>query len=384
MERKINKFFIPFVSFLAFSLTSCGPSAPKDIKVTEFSFSLSSSEIKKGSTCVIQNVQVLPENATNKNIMFWSEDSAIASVYEGTVTGLYSGATKVCGKTTDGSNITFKVDITVIENLVNEIQLSTELTTFTLDDVFTPTVNVLPSTAENKEYDIVANNQNVTIDNVNKKITCVKAGKTIIKAVAKDASKTVSNKVEITIKNPVTTAISLSADKTVIEKNATSQINITYTPLNAVDKTVRYSTASGTSSILSVSNTGLVTGKGIGTETVKVYLVSNPNVKDEIEFTITDIEPTSVSINLPNTVYKGDVYHAKATVLPADAFQTTPQFSIVSGSANITEDGTLVPLGTGTIKVKVALKERPNINSTISINCLEGPDPDDPYVPDDF
>ncbi|MCQ2796128.1 MAG: Ig-like domain-containing protein [Bacilli bacterium] len=387
MIKRLSKFFSLCALFFSFLISSCSGGSSNPIKVTSISFSLSSTSIEEGQLCLINNLEVLPENATNKKVQFWSENIEVASVNSDSLTvgAIKPGVTKICAKALDGSEVKFDTELTVTAKAiyVSEIQLAVDPSTFYVGDKFTPTVNVMPSNADNQQYDIISSNDNVSINNATKEITCNVAGKTTLYAIAKDGSQVTSNVVEITIKNVPTSAIKLSADKTKIEVRDTVQLNVTYTPVDAFDRKVNYTVKSGYSSYLKVSSSGLVTGLAIGTGYVVATLASNPSISDEIAITVTDIQPTSVSISLPDTVYKGDVYQATATVLPVDAFTTTPVFSIASGNAAITESGQLVVLGAGDVKVHVYLKEKTDIMNDLTIHALDEEDPYDPYGPDD-
>lgn len=476
MKKRLKPFLFILVSFFTLSFSSCGNSEqPKSVPVSQFAFSLADTFIEKGNQTNITNVYIFPATATDQRIQYWSEDPSIASLDGLTISGLKKGTTNICGRTMDGSNIEYKVNLTVNDNseiLVNDIQLIISPSTFTIGDSFTPMINVLPGNASNKEYDIIASNDNVSIS-LDDKITCLKKGKTTIKAVAKDSGKKESNNIEITIndvpeilvnsialnispltyivgdkvaaqvsvmpstafnkdydfvasndcveingheitcvkggsvsikavakdkgkvesnsinieiENKYVERISLYSDKTRLYPNNTTQIEVIYDPIDAFDKGVVFTTESGTNDVISVSSSGLVTAINKGSDTVIATLISNPLIKTEIEFSVVLIEPTSITINLPTSVYAGETYLATATVLPSDAYSTTPIFSITDGNdiASISEDGLLIVYKGGDFKVHVYLKEKPSITNDLIISSIYGGRPTDPFEDDIF
>lgn len=386
--KRFKKIAFMFVSLFGVVFSSCSTPIPdpKPLPVTQFSFSLTSDKINIGYGCYITNLYIFPDNATDKRIQYYAEDTTVASVEGEHVTGLKAGTTKIWGKTLDGSNLTYSVPLTVVGSsdvLVNEIKLSVQSLEHTVGDSFSLSIEVLPENATNKEFDLTISNDNISLtDNI---VKCLKSGTTSIKAVAKDSGHVQSNIISLTIKDIPTTGISLSATKTRLETNKTAQLTVSYTPTTTKDKEVIYSTKSGKSNVITVSNSGLVTAVGEGKDTVVASLKSNPLVKDELEFEITDIEPTSVSISVPNKIYIGECYQATATVLPIDAFETTPVFSITSGNdvATITEDGLFLINKSGTFTIHVYLDERPSITGDLVVNII-GVNPEDPFADDIF
>lgn len=68
--------------------------------------------IKKGETLTL-SADVLPSNATNKNISFTSSDSSIAKVdSNGIITGVSAGTTTIIAKSSDGASASLVVNIT--------------------------------------------------------------------------------------------------------------------------------------------------------------------------------------------------------------------------------------------------------------------------------
>ena len=85
----------------------------KKILVKKITLKKASLSIKKGKSAKI-SATVSPSNATNKSLKYVSSNKKIATVTSsGKVTGIQKGKCTISVKTTDGSNITKKVKITV-------------------------------------------------------------------------------------------------------------------------------------------------------------------------------------------------------------------------------------------------------------------------------
>ena len=117
MEQNKNKIFlltiILFLMFsLAFSLSGCVPTVPEVIEVTGVSITEEDQSLKVGDTLQLTAV-VTPEDATNKDIVWESDNLDVATVDEnGLVTALSSGTANITVTTEDGS-FTDSIKITV-------------------------------------------------------------------------------------------------------------------------------------------------------------------------------------------------------------------------------------------------------------------------------
>ena len=117
MEQNKNKIFLLTITLflmfsLAFSLSGCVPTVPEVIEVTGVSITEEDQSLKVGDTLQLTAV-VTPEDATNKDIVWESDNLDVATVDEnGLVTALSSGTANITVTTEDGS-FTDSIKITV-------------------------------------------------------------------------------------------------------------------------------------------------------------------------------------------------------------------------------------------------------------------------------
>lgn len=83
------------------------------VAVTGVSLNKTSSDLSKGSTLALV-ATVTPANATNKNVTWTSSNTSVATVSDGTVTGVATGTSTITVKTVDG-NKTATCVVTVID-----------------------------------------------------------------------------------------------------------------------------------------------------------------------------------------------------------------------------------------------------------------------------
>lgn len=105
--------------------------------------------INQGSTYSL-SATILPENTTNKTILWTSSDEKVASVRNGQVKGLTCGDAIITAMTTDGSNISSECHVSVVQ-LVTGIRIAEPSRTITISKGSKQTISVeiTPSTATN-------------------------------------------------------------------------------------------------------------------------------------------------------------------------------------------------------------------------------------------
>ncbi len=157
------------------------------------------------------------------------------------------------------------------DEIVNKVTgVTLNKTTLTLVEATSETLvaTIQPEEATNKTITWRSSDNTIaTVDN-NGLVTALKAGNTTITVTTEDGNKTASCKV--TVKAKVINVTEVKLDQTEISRmeSETKQLTVTVLPDNATDKTVTWS--SSNNSIVTVSDSGLITAikKGVATITV--------------------------------------------------------------------------------------------------------------------
>ena len=144
-----------------------------DTVVHQVELSTPKSEIHVGTTVQL-SVQVLPNEAENKNITFVSSDNTIAKVDQnGLVTGLKVGYVTITAISEDGGHTDF-INLAVI-NPVTDIVLSTEYA-ITAEDKYSIGYQIYPSNATNTNVTFTVDDPTIaSVDNVGR-VSFIKAG----------------------------------------------------------------------------------------------------------------------------------------------------------------------------------------------------------------
>lgn len=210
---------------------------------------------------------VFPDNATNKNVVWKSLDTSIASV---TANGLIKanalGKTSIIVQPEVGNATLSKIDIEVISEIIYPEKLEITNTTLELFETTTEQLNVIftPQTVTYKSLKWSSENPQIATVSADGLVKGIAEGKTNITAQAIDGS----NK-KVTVEVSVVKAIAVE-DFTIKQPddlgvNEKYELNCTLTPANATLETITWE--SSASSVVSVEN-GVLTALASGTATI--------------------------------------------------------------------------------------------------------------------
>ncbi|MBR5407562.1 MAG: Ig-like domain-containing protein [Lachnospiraceae bacterium] len=229
-----------------------------DIKVKEDAISL---EIGKN---IIVSAVVMPDNATNKSLIWESSDKNVAVVDKnGKITALKTGSTIITAKSTDGSNKSASCAVNVVERLIDAESVSVSPTSqiIMIDENFTISASILPENATNKSITWTSGNEKVATVTETGVVTGIGAGTTDITATTSNGK---TAKCAVTV-NEKTVVVSFDVGTT--EINAPNAITV------AVNKA--YGDLPVLSSRAGWKHLGWYTEKTGGTLVEKTTIVTN-------------------------------------------------------------------------------------------------------------
>lgn len=212
---------------------------------------------------------VSPDDATTKTLSWDSSNKTVATVENGVVTPHTVGTSTITATSTDGSNKSDSLVVTVTDQAKHVESVSVSPTEVTLKAKGTQelTLTVLPADATNKNVTWSSTDDTIaSIAEVDSKyvITAHKVGKATITATSVDnPQKTAS--CAVTVEATPVSDISLDKDTLNLSAGGTETLTATITPDDATDKEVVWSTSND--KVATVDN-GTVTAVGAGTATI--------------------------------------------------------------------------------------------------------------------
>ena len=196
--RRIFKRALPLAILFAVLLASCeSPVAPI---VSVSGISLQSELLLTVGKTETLSAEILPLNATDKDVSWESADPDIAEVDEdGVVTGIAEGQTTITATSDDGDK-TAVCDVKVTAFRVTSITLSATNITMAKHETCTLTATILPNAATNKNVVWSSSNESVVVPIGNEpgSFFAVGAGTATITATTEDGAKTASCSVVVT------------------------------------------------------------------------------------------------------------------------------------------------------------------------------------------
>jgi len=314
---------------------------------------------------ILLTATVLPATATNQNVTWSSSDTTIATVSNGTVTGVKAGPATITATTADG-NKTATCTVTVQSDAipVTGVSLNKNSTTINFGTPETFTATIAPASATNKNVTWFSSNTAIATVN-NGTVTGVAAGSTAIFVVTQDGGMTAT--CTVTVEVPVT-GVSLNKTSTTVSLNGTETLAYTIAPANATNKNVTWS--SSDTGIATVSN-GTVTGVAAGTATITATTQNgNKTATCVVTVSNTNFPVTGVSLNKTSTtVSVGGTDTLTATFEPANA--TNKNVTWISSNTAIAtvSNGTVTGVAVGSTTITVVTQDgSKTATCTVTVN----------------
>lgn len=348
------------------------------VKVESVTLDKSDAGIIIGETLKL-SADVLPADATNKNIKWSSSNSKIASVSaDGTVTGISEGETKIYATSVSNASCYGVCNITVAKQkiAVSGIEISGNIfgeyevnigKTLTLSPV------IKPSDATNKDVRWTSSDSNVATV-INGKITGVSEGSVTITATTVDGGYTTSVIVKVTKPTVYVTGIALNTEQMTVKVKETKKLVAAVTPLDATDKGVIFK--SNNNAIANVSADGTVTGVSPGTTLIQATdstgmfrafcTVTVP--KPVVEVTSVKLDKSSLEI------VEGKTVPLKTIIKPTNATYKTITWSASDESVvTVSQDGLVTARGVGSAVVSATSVNGVNVICNVTVLSSDTP-----------
>ncbi len=301
----------------------------------------------KGTKFVLLPI-VEPATASNKNVVFWSSDSDIATVDDkGVITAVKGGVCEIVVTTEEGS-FSQKCVIAVSE-YVTSIKLSDDRRYLNYGASYTLTATVEPESASNKGIIWSSSDESILTVNQYGAVTGVGYGTAVVTATAADGSG-VSASCIIQVVKPVTN-ITLSESKITMYVGDVFHLVSTVEPADASVKKLEWTSSDTT--VAKVYDDGDVEAVGVGR--CKVYATSTDgnNVVAECTIIVKQIvSATSVTINSHEILMlTGKVRTLTARLFPLNATETVKWVSSDTSVVVVDSNGQITTVGPGSCQV---------------------------------
>lgn len=324
---------------------------------------------------------VIPADATDQKFTFESSNSNVAAVSEGgVVTAVSAGTATIKCTAPNGVTASCTVQVTVA---LSSIVLDNSELIVNIGETSKLVATFEPENATVTEIVWQTSDQKIVNVDQNGNLTAVGVGEAIISASTPDGELTAS--CIVTVIDP---SVSIGFESTDITLKLGSEVDdhITLIPIVTPENpNETFTWSSSNDKIVSVSASGIIRAKELGTAVITVKCssgaVASVNVTVEKAPIVIPIE--SVEISSPSesggivTVTEGQYIDINVTFTPSNATDTEYSFKI-TGSAVKEKDGKLYALKEGAATVKIIAKNNgkkvSSNNIVISVNALGNTD----------
>lgn len=152
--------------------------------VTKLQLVMQEKELKVGDSYTLF-ATIFPTDADNKNIIWSSSNSDVASIENGVVTALKAGNATIYAKSEENPEICDSCKFVILQPVMG-ITLDHQLYTLnSIGDVIQLKANIIPENATNKDIEWRSSNENVCVVS-NGKVVATGTGTSVIMAISKD------------------------------------------------------------------------------------------------------------------------------------------------------------------------------------------------------
>ncbi len=291
------------------------------------------------------NPTVLPENASNKNVVFSSSDEKIAKVAaDGTVTGIKKGTAKI---TVTTANSLYSATITVnVEKPVKSVSLNRTSITIAVGKKTTITATVSPKSASNKTVTWKSSDNDV-VTVKDGKITAKAPGYAVVTCTSADGGKTAECTVFV---NQPVKSVKLNKTKLILDIDQKFTLKATIKPSDASNKALRWT--SSNKKVVKVTSKGVFKPVSTGTATITVTTVDG-GFKATCKVTVVK-RVKNVSLPSAVTVFLGEKEKLDAVLTPLKPSNSDVTWkSSKKGIAKVSKTGVVTPKKTGVTKITV-------------------------------
>ena len=297
-----NKFFALFTILLSISLIttySCKKEKVKSVSVTEVGLNKTSTTLIEGETETLV-ATVMPENATDKSVVWESGNESAATVsQEGLVTAVGEGKATITVKTNDGG-FSASCEVTVNKKViaVTGVKLSAASMTLREGEKGTLTATVEPANATNKNVEWWTSDLDVvsvisTSGSSNGYVEARKAGTATVTVKTEDGEFSASCEITVEKKEVPVTGISIEPSSLKLPVGDTYSLILHVQPSDATNQDIKW--LSTNESVATVNAEGKVTAVAAGSAEIRAML--------EGKFANCPVEVDDVKMTMKKTSY---------------------------------------------------------------------------------
>ena len=293
---------------------------------------------------------IIPSDATNKAVRWWSSDHAVAWVTnQGIVRAQGVGTCNIMVMSEDGGHqATCKVTVTASpSSKVSGVKLSQSEVTLNVGGSGTLYAYISPSTATNQS--VTWSSSDATVAKVDNRgnVTGVKAGTAVITVKTSDGGYTAKCTVKVQTQTVLPRSLTLDRTSLTLDVGNKTRLTATLSPSNVTNPNVSWK--SENTAVAKVDASGMVTAVGVGT----TRIIASADANGTAAICVVSVKKLvkSISISGSSTVSALSTIQLKATVSPSDANSNVTWSSSNTSIATVDQSGNVKGLKEGKVTI---------------------------------
>ena len=346
------------------------------VAATGIALNRTSATIYKDSTITLVPT-ITPSNATEKDVIWASSNTNVATVSSaGVVKGVSNGTVTITAKA-KGTSKTATAKITV-KTHVTGVKLHKTSTTINKGKAEKVSLEVTPAAASNKALIWSSSNTNIAAVDANGAISAKAVGVATISAKTVDGAKTATVNVNVVVPSVLVTSVRLSKTATSLAVGSTERLTATVLPSNATNDSILWK--SNNTAVARVDSSGLITAVSVGT--AEIVATASDNAKTAtMRVTVTPIEVQSVKMDKTSILLEaGNTDKIVAAVSPKNATNRKMTWSSSNNAIVVVDqNGNLHAKSAGVAVVTVKTEDgNKTATANIVVDATEAPVVDKP------
>lgn len=297
--------------------------------------------------------KVLPEDATDKEVVFSSEDENIAVVNEnGLITGVSKGETNIIVKAKNNDSVIKYCKVTVLQS-ADYIEADKDEYVLYENESGKISAKVMPENAENTAMYWSIGDESVALVDAEGNIRALKKGETIVK-VTSNQNPEAYKEIKLIVKKAVTN-IEIDVTQKTIYSDESFDINATLKPEDASNLNVIWQ--SSDESVVKVES-GKVTAVAGGEAIITAISEDNESLIAKCKVTVRQL-PLEIELSMENgTINVGASEKLTAVVKPDNTYDKSLKFTSSNEKiATVDENGMVTGVAIGSAVITVTASD---------------------------
>lgn len=322
--------------------------------VTSIKLNRSKVTIDKGRSIRLL-ATVTPNDADNKTLIWKSSNTNIATVNDGYVKAIKTGKATIIVSSSDGSNITTKCDITIVQKATKVTVRQYYRINKPSKKLYKLNAKVYPSDTSDKSLIYRSSNNKVATVNKKGQIKAKKYGKATITVINKKSRKSAKC---LLIVGQYVSKIKLSKNKVTLNNGKATKLKSKVTNKKAIYKAIQWKSTN--TNIAKVNSNGVV--KALKRGTCYVIAVAKDGSRKSAKCKVT-VRQLVTKLSYNKATQKAEVYKNKTikfavTVVPSNANNKKLTYSSSNKKvATVNSKGVIKGIKAGTVTITAKAKD---------------------------